>query len=203
MVRPARFRLKAFLFLLVLIGVAYLAREHWLAWVARPLVRSDGPVKADLAVVLGGDLDGKRIDAAIALVRGGYVPKVLVSGPPVYDGYESDVAIAYAVHQGCPRDWFVSVPHQAHSTKEEAAFVVAELCRMGVHRILLVTNDYHTARAARIFQAAAREAGAGLEIRTVAAPDHMFRIESWWHNREGQKTIFVEWCKTLANAFGM
>jgi uncharacterized SAM-binding protein YcdF (DUF218 family) len=63
----------------------------------------------------------------------------------------------------------------------------------------LVTSDYHTARAARIYRAAAPD----LDMRVVAAPDNYFRADGWWHNREGRKTFVVEWLKTVANALGI
>jgi hypothetical protein len=40
-------------------------------------------------------------------------------------------------------------------------------------------------------------------MRTVAAPDEFFRAESWWRSRQAQKTVFMEWSKTVATAIGM
>jgi hypothetical protein len=40
-------------------------------------------------------------------------------------------------------------------------------------------------------------------MRTVAAPDQFFRPDSWWRNREAQKTVFFEWSKTVATALGI
>ena len=88
---------------------------------------------------------------------------------------------------------------QAHSTREEAGVIVADLRRRGVHRFLLVTSDFHTARAGRIYRAAAPD----LDVRVVAAPDRYFRADGWWRNREGQKVFLMEWMKTVANAVGI
>ena len=79
----------------------------------------------------------------------------------------------------------------------------AELRRRHVRSFLLVTSDYHTARARRIFLAAERAMGGGPAMRTVAAPDQFFRPDSWWRNREAQKTAFFEWSKTVATALGL
>jgi uncharacterized SAM-binding protein YcdF (DUF218 family) len=70
---------------------------------------------------------------------------------------------------------------------------------MGVHRYLLVTSDYHTGRAGRIFRARS----AGLEVHVVAAPDEYFDPDAWWRNREARKTFLIEWQKTLATFVGM
>ena len=137
---------------------------------------------------------------AAELVRQGYVPKVLVSGPhTLYGRYECDAAIRFAVEHGYPESWFIRAPHEALNTRDEAAAILPDLRRLGVHRFLLVTSNYHTARAARIFGTA----GPDFDIRTVAAPDQYFRPGSWWRNREGQKLFFIEWSKTFAGLAGM
>ncbi|MBZ5626003.1 MAG: YdcF family protein [Acidobacteriia bacterium] len=167
------------------------------------LIRDEGPTKAEIAVVLAGDDTGHRIEKGAELVRAGYVPAVLVSGPPYYDVHECDLAIAFAVRKGYPAGWFIALPNPTLSTRQEAWFILQELRRRAIHSFLLVTSDYHTARAARIYRAVERAMGGGPDMRVVAAPDEYFREASWWRNREGQKTVFFEWSKTLATALGM
>jgi uncharacterized SAM-binding protein YcdF (DUF218 family) len=196
-------RLRLFLLCVVLVFVAFFARSRWLPWIARPLVEDDGPVKADVAVVLAGDANGYRIEKAASLVREGYVPRILVSGPAYYGIHECDLAIAYAVSQGHPKEWFVPLPLSAHSTKEESGVILEELRRRNVQTFLLVTSNYHSARAGRIFRAALRESGGGPSMRVVPSPDPYFQPDGWWTNREGQKTLFFEWSKSVAGAMGM
>ena len=187
----------------IVIGLALAAGTHswWLAALGRCLVRDQGPASADIAVVLAGDYYGSRVVRAGELVKQGYVPKVLVSGPHMlYGFYECDLAIPFAVKRGYPESWFIRAPSEALSTREEAAAILPDLRRRGVHRFLLVTSDYHSARAARVF---ARAAAPDLDMRVVAAPDRYFRADAWWRNREGRKIFVVEWLKTVADAFGM
>ena len=67
------------------------------------LVRSDPPAQADLAVVLGGDGGGFRILTAGQLVRDGFVPAALISGPTGNFGVaECDLAIPFAAARGYP-----------------------------------------------------------------------------------------------------
>lgn len=196
------FRFLLFWFVLLGIIVVLLDITHpmWMAALGRDLVRNDGPTRADIAVVLAGDYTGHRILKAAELVQQGYVPKVLVSGPDgLYGHYECDLAIPFAVERGYPENWFIREPNEALSTRQEAAAILPDLRRRGVHRFLLVTSDYHTARAARIYRAAAPD----LDMRVVAAPDPYFTPNGWWHNREGQKIFVIEWMKTVANALGM
>ena len=200
--RSSRF-LKFAACIAVVLALAAVTHAWWLAALGRLLVRDDGPAHADIAVVLAGDYYGNRILRAAELVKQGYVPHALVSGPHMLYGlYECDLAIPFAVQRGYPESWFIRAPNEALSTRDEAAGILADLRRRGVHRFLLVTSSFHTARAARIFAQAARGAP-DLNMRVVAAPDQYFSADGWWHNREARKIFLVEWMKTVANALGM
>lgn len=195
-------RLGAALLLFVL--AAYLTHTLWLGALGRALIEDDGPAKVDAVVVLGGDVWGTRLETAARLVRAGYAPVVLISGAPAaYGVSEADLAIPYIVRRGYPAEWFVTLSNVAMSTREESFALLDELRQRQVRSLILVTSDYHTARAARTFRAAERTLGCHLEMRMVAAPDRYFRADSWWRNREGCKTALGEWGKTLAYALGI
>jgi uncharacterized SAM-binding protein YcdF (DUF218 family) len=188
----------------VLVVLLVLTSSWWLPGLGYALIHNESPVKADIAVVLAGDQYGHRIVKAGELVRAGYVPAVLVSGPAgAYGLHESDLAIPFAVRQGFPAEWFIAFPNSSLSTREEAAAVLVELRRRKVRSFLLVTSDYHSARARRIFLATERASGGGPEMRTVAAPDEFFQADRWWRTRQGQKVAFMEWSKTVATVFGL
>jgi uncharacterized SAM-binding protein YcdF (DUF218 family) len=164
------------------------------------LVSAGPPEKADIAVVLAGDSAGNRIRKAGDLVRAGYIPRALVSGPAgIYGFYESDLAIQFAEKAGYPASYFLAFQNHGLSTKDEGEAVVAELRRLGTHTFLLVTSDYHTRRAGRIYRALAPD----LRFSVVAAPDQHFSADGWWKNREGRKTFAFEWMKTIAEWFGL
>jgi uncharacterized SAM-binding protein YcdF (DUF218 family) len=189
---------------LLIAGTAGLSREWWLRAIGHALIHDDGPATADLAVVLAGDYWGNRIVKGGELVRLGYVPAALVSGPRGFYGhYECEPAIAYAVRQGSKPEWFIPFPNDARSTEEEAWAILPELHRRNTHRMLLVTSDYHTRRALHIFRRTERKMGGQMDIRTVAAPDEEFHPDSWWQSRQGKKVAFMEWTKTLAEAVGL
>lgn len=164
------------------------------------LVDAEAPQKADVALVLAGDQWGHRILTAAQLVRDGYVPKVLVSGPDgIFDNHECDLAIPFAVRRGYPEAYFVHVEHAARSTVAEAQAVLPAIRRAGYKRVLIVTSNYHTRRAGSIFRRLAPD----LSILMIAAPDEHFTPQGWWRNREGQKIFLNEWEKTVANWFGI
>jgi uncharacterized SAM-binding protein YcdF (DUF218 family) len=192
------------LVVLLLGAVVYLARDVWLAALGRALVHDDGAGKAEIAVVLAGDAWGNRLTKGAELVRQGYVPRVLVSGPPAFYGInEADAAIHFAVLKGYPAEWFIPLYHTGLSTAAEAVAVLDALKQRHIHSALLVTSDYHSARARRIFLTAERRRGGGPELRVVTSGDRFFSAAGWWHNREGRKTAFLEWTKTLTSVFGI
>jgi len=164
------------------------------------LIKTDPPEKADIALVLAGDGEGNRILKAAQLARRGYVSKVMVSGPAgIYGQYECDLAIPFAVKSGYPASYFVHFENDSLSTKEEARDAIARLRQMGVHKVLLVTSDYHTRRSGKIYRAAAPD----MKFVVVPAPDKYFTANGWWHNRQAEKTAFNEWVKTLTEPFGI
>ena len=190
--------------LLLLVAVAYLARDVWLRALGSALVHDEGAAHAEIAVVLAGDSWGYRLIKAAELVRQGFVPRVLVSGPPAfYNVNEADAAIQYAIGKGYPAEWFIPVYHTALSTREEAIAVLDALQQRNIHSALLVTSSYHSARAGRIFRGVERQRGGGPNLRVVVSGDRFFTASNWWHNREGRKIAFMEWTKTLTSVFGI
>lgn len=189
-------------FLAVLILIAALAVFHTavLAGCGAFLVRADGPSSADFAVVLAGDPEGNRILTAAGLARRGLVQKVVVSGPgSLYGFHESDLAIRFAGRRGYAENLFIPAPNECKSTSEEVHFLADFLHRLGAHSIDLVTSNYHTRRAGKLFRAAARD----IDVHVVAAPDTYFQPATWWMNREGRKVFAFEWMKTAATWMGL
>ena len=188
------------LLLAVLALIAAVLHVQILSALGTYLVQADPPQKADAALVLAGDGWGHRILTGAQLARDGYVSKVLVSGPDGAYGYhECDLAIPFAVKHGYPEAYFVHMENQARSTLAEARVDLVEIRRMGFKRIVVVTSNFHTRRAGRVFRGLAPD----LTILVVAAPDENFTPDGWWHSREGQKIFLAEWEKTVANWVGI
>ena len=178
-----------------------LTHSLWLGWLGDALVAESAPVKADAALVLAGDYRGSRVKTAAELVRAGYVPKVFVSGPMDWYGVnEADQAIRFAVENGYAREWFEALKIEALSTDDEARMIASELEKRGIDNLLIVTSNYHTARAAKIFR---RNVPSRIQLRMIGAPDKYFEPHGWWHTREGRKTWFFEVTKTIADRLGL
>ena len=146
----------------LLCGAAVLLGPFFLRYFGNALVQAGNPVHADMVVVLAGDFFGDRILKGAELVREGYAPRVLVSGPAGFYGqYECDPAIRFAVAHGYPEQYFVRAPNDARSTEEEAAVLSPAVAPHG-RRISICWSPatIHTARAGHIFRARS----SGLEV---------------------------------------
>ena len=188
------------LLVLILIVLGFFFRRTVLTGIGSYLIQSDSPQKADVALVLAGDGDGNRILTAAQLARRGYVSRILVSGPSgEYGHYECDLAIPFAVKAGYPESYFLHFENHAKSTKEEARDAIVRLRELGARKVLIVTSNYHTRRSAKIYRSAAPD----LTFVVVAAPDTNFTPDGWWHDREAEKVVFMEWSKTISSAFGI
>ena len=129
-----------------------------------------------VAVVFGAGIDGDqpspalrdRLDAAVALYQAGTVPKLLVTGDNHSTGYdEVTVMRAYLMDHGVPAE---------DITRDYAGFDTYDSCYrartiFGVESAVLVTQDYHLARA--LFTC--RQLG--IDVVGLAVPD-------WQHHPE-------------------
>ncbi len=185
---------------LTVVALVILFHSWWLAALGNYLVLSDPPVKADVGVVLAGDFSGSRILTGCELAREGYVSTLLISGPSgTYGNRESDLAISFAVKNGCNADWLIPVPNDARSTRQEAAAIIPVMRERGVKSYLLITSNYHTRRATRVYARAAPD----LEVHTVDAPDIDFDPNKWWKSRQGEKVFLYESLKMVADWLGI
>ena len=164
---------------------------------AGSLLINDGPpVSADMIVVLAGDGLGHRIMRGAELAREGFAPAVLVSnGGRDYGHAESEMATEFAVQHGYPANLFIPVLWPSHSTVEEAQGVIEELRKRGVHKAIVVTTLWHTARAGRVYRRLAPD----LQFYMVGANDPNWNDGDWWVEREGRKAFLMEAVKTIAD----
>jgi len=174
-------------------------RTAFLLGLGNALVNAGAPEKADAIGVIGGDQTGRRILLAAKLAQEGYASKVYVTGVRgIYGYYESDLAIDFAVKHGFSRDLFVPIHKGALATTDEARDVMLPVVRKaGAHKFLLVTSEFHTARAGRIYRREAPD----MKVVVVAADTPYWDHGYWWKDREGQKIWFTEVEKTLADWF--
>jgi uncharacterized SAM-binding protein YcdF (DUF218 family) len=167
---------------------------------ARALVVQDPLHRADAILVLGGETRrGDRVAHAVTLYKRGLAPLLVLSGVPAgFRAHEAEIMQRHAEFLGVPPERILAVKHDSDSTREEADVVVPVLKSRGMREVILVTSNYHTGRAKRIFTKAAGPDGP----KFLASPvnEDNFDPDVWWMKRRYAKTFFFEAVKTVWSA---
>ncbi len=132
-------------------------------WLVSPLLVSNTADDAEIIVVAGAGVLGhcepnlsavRRVLSAVSLWEAGRAPLLMFTGgaPKDLDCAVSDVMADLAVRLGVPRDRILTEATSA-STRENALYADPVLASLGVHRLLLVTDQLHVVRASRAFEA--------------------------------------------------
>jgi len=189
------------LLLVLVLGTLYRVRAPLLRAVGEWWVVDEELEKAQAILVLGGDsLPGDRVRHAARLYRQGLAPKVLMSGPPLRaDFSEGELMQKDALAAGIPAADLLVVRHQATSTLEEALALRPALAEHNFTKLIIVTSNFHTRRARRIFRTVYKEQG--IELRVSAAPDARFDPARWWQDRIARATLTLEMLKTVYTWF--
>src|SRR5207245_480671 len=176
---------------LILIVLAF-AVPMGLNALGEALITDDPLHPADAILVLGGESrEGDRVRHAVKLLKRGLAPLLVLSGTPLgFRTHEADVMRRHAEFLGVPPARILIVKHDSDSTREEAGVVVPILKRRGLKEVILVTSNYHTARAKRIFEGATGRSGPHF----LASPvdDGMFEADGWWVRGGSVKTFVSE-----------
>lgn len=154
----------------------------------------DQPEKADVILVLAGETD-KRPMRALELLSQGYAPRLMLDVPAGTRIYQfSQLELAQKYVQGLPNAAAITIcPIAGLSTKTESADATRCIQKLGGHRVLLVTSDFHTRRALSTF----RKAAPGFEYSVAAARDPQQFGTWWWRHRQWAKTNFDEWARLV------
>jgi uncharacterized SAM-binding protein YcdF (DUF218 family) len=195
---PVRWRV--WVFLLVVLAGATWGVPWALEAIGQCLLTEDPLHPADAILVLAGDTrKGDRVRHAVNLYKHGLAPLLVLSGTPVgFRTHEADIMRELAEYLGVPSDHLLAVKHDSESTWEEAGVIVSVLQRKGLKEVILVTSNYHTGRAKRIFQKAAGPAGP--RFLAFAVDDGYFNPDGWWMHRKDAKTFVYEAIKTVWSA---
>ena len=155
---------------------------------------ADEPCRSDVILVLAGET-GRRPERALQLLEQGYGRRVVIDVPAGATIFRfSAIELAKEYVQSLPRAAAISIcPIEGLSTKEEARD--AEKCLAGepAASVLLVTSDFHTRRALKIFR---HELPARSFSVTGAYDDTQFGSR-WWTHRQWAKTAVDEWLRLL------
>jgi DUF218 domain len=155
----------------------------------------DEPEKSDAILVLAGETYNRPM-LALDLLERGYAPRIVMDVPAAERIYQwTAPELAQRWVQGLPQANSISIcPIHGLSTRDESH--EAENCMAragGVHKVLIVTSDFHTRRARSVFQ----HEIPGLEFNMAAAHNPAEFGVLWWRQREWAKTNLYEWMRLI------
>jgi uncharacterized SAM-binding protein YcdF (DUF218 family) len=183
--------------LLITFAVAIVcALALWVPFAGTLLIDAEPPAHADAIVVLAGNAPD-RLPWAEQLRREGYADVLVVSDEPVHThGLETTWLALHRAGVAAPE-----IPDSAllvlddpppESTIDEARRDANLLAANGLHSALLVTDAFHSRRAALLFRAAF--AHRGLSVRSVPVADS-FDLPHWWQHPLAARRVLEEWAK--------
>ncbi|USG64412.1 YdcF family protein [Brevibacillus ruminantium] len=142
-----------------ILGICLLLFGCWsayLLWKMDRTIQEAVPRKADVAIVLGAAIWGdrpspglrERLDEGLKLFQEGYVSYLLVSGGLGEGKTQTEAAVMrnYLVEQGVPAERILLEP-KSSDTYENLLFSKEVMQEHGLSRALVVSHDYHLARA--------------------------------------------------------
>ncbi|MGH9327854.1 MAG: YdcF family protein [Terriglobia bacterium] len=189
---------------IVIIAAVIVAVVLFLRYGGDLLVANDRlPSHAQVAVVLNGSAAGMRARTAgaLQLSRRGVVDHVIISVPPTTYWGESvpEVAHRYFENELGPQqaDQILFCVSKANSTIQEAGAIMECLRSRGWTEVIIVTSNFHTRRAGRIWRAAVRSARPPVHIWMHGVADGSFQPRGWWRKRIYAKTWLLETSKLL------
>jgi len=161
------------------------------------LVR-DKPEKSDVIVVLDGDSLDERYERGMALLRAGYGKHLFLDTDDdshFYGHRPTEYAANFLKEDAKEMLPYVSVcPYSDNSTITESIYVhkcLNSLPALSPHKVLLVTSDWHSARALSIF----RKKLPQYQWSVASIYDLRLFGPHWWRHREWAKTTFEEWLR--------
>jgi hypothetical protein len=154
----------------------------------------NAPQRSDVIVVLAGETD-RRPARALELLSQHFAPRVLLNVPAdtkIYGITALDLAQQYVNHLP-ERDSVTICPIIGLSTKAESHDASRCLKQWDIHKVLLVTSDYHTRRALSTF----RHELPDYQFSVAAAYDPEQFGTKWWQHRQWAKLNFSEWFRLV------
>ena len=175
---------------LLILGALTVTAGHFLAM-------DDSLSPADAIVVLGGDGPGfPRVQHAVGLFNEGYAPLVVFSGGTLKDAglacSSAQLSVEAAQQLGLPAKATL-IAEGAQSTYDEAVNIRRLVQQHGWHRIIVVTDLFHTRRAGRTFRTLLPDT----TLYVSAAPDPRYNANCWWQNEYSLVAVFTEVIKLV------
>lgn len=167
----------------------------WFVNAGTLLIDAEPPIAADVIVVLAGNAPN-RLPWAEELRHQGFSDLLIVSDEPVHThGLETTWLALHRAGLSAPEipdAALLVIDPPAESTIEEANRSAELMLAHGLKSALLVTESFHSRRAALLFRAAF--AHRGLTVRPVPVGDSL-DLGHWWQHPLSARRVVEEWTK--------
>jgi uncharacterized SAM-binding protein YcdF (DUF218 family) len=179
-----------FILIVLLFGI-YFFHPVILQGMGRFLIVRDVLEPTDLIVVLGGDINGERVNEAVALYKQGYAKKMLMSGGELaWKLTSADQMKKQAAAMGVdPRA--ILLEDKSRSTIENAEFSLPIIKKNKVNSFILVTSLNHSRRANRAFKKVYSKEG--IKVISWPARKSRFLLPKWWTRHEDTQLVMWEY----------
>jgi uncharacterized SAM-binding protein YcdF (DUF218 family) len=181
---------------LLIIGLPVVVMALWFLFAGDLLIESEPPTQADAIIVLAGNA-ADRLPWAEQLRQQGFANLLVVSNERVHThGLETTWLALYQAGVSAPE-----LPGSAlvvlddpppESTIDEARRDADLLQARSLHSVLLVTDAFHSRRAALLFRAIL--ARKGMTVRSVPVADSL-DLAHWWTHPLAARRVVEEWTK--------
>jgi uncharacterized SAM-binding protein YcdF (DUF218 family) len=167
-----------------------------LKFAGRFLVYTDAAQQVDAIVVLGGECSAfRRTQRGLALYREGYAPRIVFSGGTMVGSglacSSAQLSLDAAVNWGLEPE-AARILDGSQSTYDEAQNVARLAEEESWSSLMLVTDPFHTRRAARTFREAMPQRSVYV-VASVEYPDAI--VDRWWRNEASLLSVVAELIK--------
>ncbi len=194
-----RITLKFLLVFSLFAGVVWMVRKPLMLAVGSYLIQEDELQQCEAIFMLSGNPEARAAEVA-KLLKSAYAPKVVCTGANIPDLFlafdmnitEAELSVRKLEDEGVRKNQIEIVP-AGTSTREESG-VVLEYCRMmGLKKVMVVSDRFHTNRIDYAFRSDFEKAGIELVLR--GAPAIAYSENMWWANEHGLLMVNNEYVK--------
>lgn len=181
--------LAALLILGALLALAVVFRAPLLRASANCWIVNQRVTRSDAIVVLGGGLESRPL-AAAKLYQAGLAPRILLmnvrTGPVTALGIlssEAELTRQVLLAENVAETNLVAIGGGVANSYDESLAVRDWVRQTGAHRIIIVTDLFHTRRVSWLY--AKELAGLNVQVIVAVAPQRQYTAADWWRHEEG------------------
>ena len=177
------------LLLCAVLALIYACRAPLLRATARAWIVNDTLTQADAAVVLGGGVETRPFEAA-RLLQTHLATRILLTSPKSAPSGQLGLSIAepelarrILQSKNVPTSAIALVPGVADNTYEESCAVRDWAKKNQIHKLILITDIFHSRRARWVFRKELKPLG--IQVEVDALPAREYTVEDWWRHEQG------------------